>query len=93
MLNNKHFKNSYIMTTTTNNSEVKIIRKNVNVNVNDGLKYINIYEVRGVKPDGDTFTIDRYLNEKDAENQVEFCYEHYKNLYTCFFIREQFVWC
>lgn len=81
------------MKTTENNSEVKIVRKNVNVNFNDGLKYIIIYEVRGVESDGKTITIDRYLNEKDAESQVEFCYEHYKNLYTCFFVREQWVWC
>ena len=59
----------------------------------NGQKYFVIYEVRVKKIDGDVITNDRFLNKKDAEKQVEFIYDVYKELYTTAWIRESFIWC
>ena len=59
----------------------------------NGQKYFVIYEVRVKKIDGDVITNDRFLNKKDAEKQVEFIYDVYKELYTTAWIIEQFIWC
>ena len=59
----------------------------------NGQKYFVIYEVRVKNIDGDVITNDRFLNKKDAEKQVEFIYDVYKELYTTAWIIEQFIWC
>ena len=59
----------------------------------NGQKYFVIYEVRVKKIDGDVITNERFLNKKDAEKQVEFIYDVYKELYTTAWIIEQFIWC
>lgn len=59
----------------------------------NGQKYFVIYEVRAKKIDGDVITSDRFLNKKDAEEQVKFIYDTYKKLYTTAWIRESFIWC
>lgn len=81
------------MKTTVNNCGFKNIRKSVNVTDINGMQYITIYEVCGVKSDGQVITLDRYLSEKDSECHVAFANEHYKHLYPSIFIREQWVWC
>lgn len=58
-----------------------------------GQKYFFIYEVRAKKLDGEVITVERFLNKKDAEKQVDFVYEQYKGLYNTAWINEQFVWC
>lgn len=58
-----------------------------------GQKYFFIYEVRAKKLDGEIITVERFLNKKDAEKEVDFVYEQYKDLYNTAWINEQFVWC
>ena len=59
----------------------------------NGQKYFVIYEVRAKKIDGEVITNEMFLNKKDAEKQVEFIYDVYKEFYTTAWIRESFIWC
>lgn len=58
-----------------------------------GQKYIKIYEVRAEKIKGETITVDRFLNKKEAEEQSEFVRKNYNKLYKNAWTREQIVWC
>ena len=70
-------------------------KKSIDVKVNEksGLKYITIYEVRGKElKTGNSITLDRFLNKKDAEKYQKFCYDVHHELYYPFWIMEQMVW-
>lgn len=59
----------------------------------NGQKYFYIYEVRAETHDGKVVTDDRYLNEKEAQESVNFIYKVHSNIYNTAWIRKQIVWC
>ena len=61
--------------------------------VESGIKYFEIYEVRVQKYDGSVITYERYLNKKDAEDALEFVHEVHSSLYMNAWIMNQMVWC
>ena len=59
----------------------------------NGQKYFYIYEVRAEKHDGEKVTYDRYLNEKEAKESVDFIHEVHAKFYKTAWVRKQIVWC
>ena len=69
------------------------MKKLVNVNeIESGLKYVTIYEVRAETFDGKTITVDRFFDEKKANEQLDRCYECYNDLYKVSWIMKEWVW-
>ena len=69
-------------------------RKSIKIEKTErGNKYFTIYEVKAIGYDGEVSVMDRFFDKKKAEEQVEFDYQVYHNLYKSFYIREQLVWC
>lgn len=58
-----------------------------------GHKYFEIFELKGVKKNGEKRTIDRYLNKKEAEEEKEFAEENFQDIYDVCYIMRQIVWC
>lgn len=58
-----------------------------------GHKYFEIFELKGVKKNGEKRTIDRYLDEKEAQKAKEFAEENFQNIYEVCYIIRQIVWC
>ena len=71
------------------------MKMQVNIQQTDGgIKYFHIYEVRATRKDnGATTIIDRYLSQKEAQEELEFAEKAYKDLYSAFWMRAQMVWC
>lgn len=58
-----------------------------------GHNYFEIFELRGRKKDGETRTIDRFLDKKEAQKAQEFAEENFQNIYEVCYIMRQMVWC
>lgn len=56
-------------------------------------KYFFIYEVKAVKHEGEVVVYERFLNEKDAEEDKNFVLEHMTELYRNAYIMKEIVWC
>ena len=66
----------------------------VPVQEQSGIKYITIYEVRGIREaDDERIVLDRYLNKDDAEKYKKFCLEVNAQTYRSVYVMEQMVWC
>ena len=57
-----------------------------------GNEYITIYEVRVETTDGKRITSERFVNKKDAEQDIEFILDHMQNLYTHAWLMQHMVW-
>lgn len=76
--------------------EVKFEQQSQEVPVQEqsGIKYITIYEVRGIREaDDERIVLDRYLNKDDAEKYKKFCLEVNAQTYRSVYVMEQMVWC
>lgn len=69
------------------------MKKQINIQATEqGQKYFFIYEVRAKKHNGEIITHDRYFNEKEANNSLEFAEKVHKKLYRNLWIMKQIVW-
>lgn len=57
-----------------------------------GKEYITIYEVRVITKNGKRITYERFVNKKDAEQEIEFILDNMQNLYTHAWLMQFMAW-